>query len=142
MAKLTNGCDSDSLGGVSGLINGTAWVNTYDSTSYSKTAIDATSTLSNDLDSVKQQAQYNDVRITQAEIQLYDIREQVKEALAIIKHPGLIANRVLDKLDQFIAKHKKDMFDSNNNMVEIIEIKDLEDAISQLREVIKNGVQH
>ena len=142
MAKLTNGCDSDSLAGVSGLINGTAWVNTYDSTSYSKTSIDATSTLSNDLDSVKQQAQYNDVRITQAEIQLYDIREQVKEALAIIKHPGLIANRVLDKLDQFIAKHKKDMFDSNNNIVEIIELKDLEDAISQLREVIKNGVQH
>lgn len=94
-----------------------------------------------DIEEIKNVTQIHDVRISQQDMQIYEIREQVKEALAIIHHPGLISNRVLDKLDQFIAKNKKVLTDKHGGTIEVIDIRDLGTAIQKLREVIRNGIE-
>lgn len=91
-----------------------------------------------DIDKLKDVTQIHDIRICQQEKQIYDIHEQVKEALMIVKYPGLIANRVLDKVDSFIAKHKKVLTDSTGTTIEMVEVSQLNEMVKQLREVIKN----
>lgn len=54
-------------------------------------------------------------------------------------HPGLIANRMLDKVDSFIAKHKKVLTDKQGLTTEMVEVSHLNEMVRQLREVIKNG---
>ena len=56
----------------------------------------------------------------------------------IVKYPGLIANRVLDKVDSFIAKHKKMLTDNQGLTTEVVEVSHLNEMVKQLREVIKN----
>lgn len=91
-----------------------------------------------DIDKLKDITQIHDIRICQHEKEIYDIHEQVKEALMIVKYPGLIANRVLDKVDSFIAKHKKVITDSTGTTIEMVEVSHLNKMMKQLREVIKN----
>ena len=91
-----------------------------------------------DIDRLKDVTQIHDIRICQHEKQIYDIHEQVKEALMIVKYPGLIANRVLDKVDAFIAKHKKVITDYTGSKIEMVEVSQLNEMVKQLREVIKN----
>lgn len=91
-----------------------------------------------DIDKLKDVTQIHDIRICQQEKEIYDIHEQVKEALMIVKYPGLIANRVLDKVDAFIAKHKKKLTDYTGYSVDVVEVSDLNEMVKQLREVIKN----
>lgn len=91
-----------------------------------------------DIDKLKDVTQIHDIRICQQEKQIYDIHEQVKEALMIVKYPGLIANRVLDKVDSFIAKHKKVLTDYTGTTIEMVEVSQLNEMVKQLREVIKN----
>ena len=91
-----------------------------------------------DIDKLKDVTQIHDMRICQHENEIYKISEQVKEALMIVKYPGLIANRVLDKVDAFIAKHKKKLTDYTGYSVDVVEVSDLNEMVKQLREVIKN----
>lgn len=91
-----------------------------------------------DIDKLKDVTQTHDIRICQQENEIYKISEQVKEALMIVKYPGLIANRVLDKVDAFIAKHKKKLTDYTGYSVDVVEVSDLNEMVKQLREVIKN----
>ena len=93
----------------------------------------------NDIETLKDVTKTQEVMLTQFNNQLYDIREQVKEALMIIKYPGLIANRVLDKVDSFIAKHKRVLTDSTGAKIEMVEVSRLNEMVEQLREVVKNG---
>ena len=91
-----------------------------------------------DIDKLKDVTQIHDIRICQQENEIYKISEQVKEALMIVKYPGLIANRVLDKVDSFIAKHKKKLTDYTGYSADVVEVSDLNEMVKQLREVIKN----
>ena len=91
-----------------------------------------------DIDKLKDVTQIHDIRICQQEKEIYDIHEQVKEALMIVKYPGLKANRVLDKVDSFIAKHKKKLTDYTGYSADVVEVSDLNEMMKQLREVIKN----
>ena len=91
-----------------------------------------------DIDKLKDVTQTHDIRICQQENEIYKISEQVKEALMIVKYPGLIANRVLDKVDSFIAKHKKMLTDNQGLTTEVVEVSHLNEMVKQLREVIKN----
>lgn len=91
-----------------------------------------------DIDKLKDVTQTHDIRICQQDNKIYEISEQVKEALMIVKYPGLIANRVLDKVDAFIAKHKKKLTDYTGYSVDVVEVSDLNEMVKQLREVIKN----
>lgn len=91
-----------------------------------------------DIDKLKDVTQIHDIRICQQDNKIYEISEQVKEALMIVKYPGLIANRVLDKVDAFIAKHKKKLTDYTGYSVDVVEVSDLNEMVKQLREVIKN----
>ena len=83
--------------------------------------------------------QMHDMRIHSQDREIYEIREQVKEALMIVKYPGLIANRMLDKVDSFIAKHKRVLTDSKGTKTEMVEVSRLNEMMRQLREVVKNG---
>ena len=103
-----------------------------------KDIIDKNAEHDEQIQNLKDIVNVNEVRLLDHEMKLNEIRNKVEETLMIVKYPGLIANRVLDKLDAFIAKHKKGVTDSNGNFVDIIELKDLNDALKQLREVIKN----
>ena len=91
-----------------------------------------------DIEKLKDVTQIHDIRICQQENEIYKISEQVKEALMIVKYPGLIANRVLDKVDAFIAKHKKVITDYTGANIEMVEVSQLNEMVKQLREVIKN----
>ena len=91
-----------------------------------------------DIDKLKDVTQIHDIRICQQEKEIYDIHEQVKEALMIVKYPGLIANRVLDKVDAFIAKYKRVITDYTGANIEIVDVSLLNEMVKQLREVIKN----
>ena len=93
-----------------------------------------------DIEDMKNITQMHDMRICQQDREIYEIREKVKEALAIVQYPGLIANRMLDKLCEFVAKHKKVLTDKKTGVTtEMIEVSDLAGAIDKIREVIKNG---
>ena len=91
-----------------------------------------------DIDNLKDVTQIHDIRICQQDNEIYKISEQVKEALMIVKYPGLIANRVLDKVDSFIAKHKKKLTDYTGANIEMVDVSLLNEMVKQLREVIKN----
>lgn len=92
-----------------------------------------------DIEEIKNITQLHDIRICQQDREIYDIREKVKEALAVLHHPGLIANRVLDKVDSFITKYKKVLTDKQGVTTEMVEVSKLNEMVKQLREVIKNG---
>lgn len=92
-----------------------------------------------DIESLKNATAGLDCRMQNIDGQVYEIREKVEEALAIMKYPGLIANRMLDKVDSFIAKYKRVLTDSTGTKIEIVEVSRLNEMIRQLREVVKNG---
>ena len=92
-----------------------------------------------DIQRIMDVTQMHDMRIHSQDREIYNIREQVKEALMIVKYPGLIANRMLDKVDSFIAKHKKVLTDKQGLTTEMVEVSQLNEMVRQLREVIKNG---
>ena len=91
-----------------------------------------------DIQRIMDVTQMHDMRICSQDREIYEIREQVKEALMIVKYPGLIANRMLDKVDSFIAKHKKVLTDKQGLTTEMVEVSQLNEMVRQLREVIKN----
>ncbi len=93
----------------------------------------------NEIESLKNTTAGLDCRTHNIEGQMYEIREKVEEALTIMKYPGLIANRMLDKVDSFIAKHKKVLTDSTGTKIEMVEVSRLNEMMRQLREVVKNG---
>ena len=95
--------------------------------------------IDNDVNHLKELGQINEMRINEHDRRIYDIEEKVKEALLIMKHPGIIANRVLDKVDSFISKHKKTLTDKQGQTVEMVEVSKLDEMMRLLREVIKNG---
>lgn len=114
----------------------------YTISPYTTTTLDnivSTKAEASDLQEVKDITQMHDMKLYDHDRQLYEIRESVKEALAIMKHPGLIANRVLDKVDSFIAKHKRVLTDSTGTKIEMVEVSRLNEMMKQLREVVKNG---
>lgn len=92
-----------------------------------------------DIQRIMDVTQMHDIKICEQDREIYEIREQVKEALMIVKYPGLIANRMLDKVDSFIAKHKKVLTDKQGLTTEMVEVSQLNEMVRQLREVIKNG---
>lgn len=94
---------------------------------------------SEDLECLKDVVNHIGMKESQHDREIYEIREEVKEALAIVKYPGLIANRVLDKVDSFIAKYKKVLTDKQGLTTEMVEVSKLNEMIKQLRGVIKNG---
>lgn len=91
-----------------------------------------------DIQRIMDVTQMHDIKICEQDREIYEIREQVKEALMIVKYPGLIANRMLDKVDSFIAKHKKVLTDKQGLTTEMVEVSQLNEMVRQLREVIKN----
>ena len=95
--------------------------------------------IDNDVNHLKELGQINEMRINEHDRRIYDIEEKVKEALLIMKHPGIIANRVLDKMSEFIASKKTKISDGQGLEVDIVTVHDLNNAIEKLREVIKNG---
>lgn len=92
-----------------------------------------------DIEDIKNVTQIHDMRISQQDREIYDLREKVKEALAVLHHPGLIANRMLDKAESFIHTYKSVLTDKNGQTVEMIEVSKLNTMIEKLREAIKNG---
>ena len=88
---------------------------------------------------VKDIVQVHESRINCQDQRIYEVEERVKEALMIVKYPGLIANRVLDKVDSFISKHKKTLTDKQGQTVEMVEVSKLDEMVRLLREVVKNG---
>lgn len=92
-----------------------------------------------DIQRIMDVTQMHEIKLCEQDREIYDIREQVKEALMIVKYPGLIANRMLDKVDSFIAKHKKVLTDKQGLTTEMVEVSHLNEMVRQLREVIKNG---
>lgn len=95
--------------------------------------------ISDDLTDIRDKQTYQECKIYEHDRQLSDIQERVKEALMIVKYPGLIANRMLDKVDSFIAKHKRVLTDSTGTKIEMVEVSRLNEMVKQLREVVKNG---
>ena len=93
----------------------------------------------NDIQDIRNVTQIHDMRISQQDREIYDLREKVKEALAVLHHPGLIANRMLDKAESFIHTYKSVLTDKNGQTVEMIEVSKLNTMIEKLREAIKNG---
>ena len=91
-----------------------------------------------DIDKLKDVTQIHDIRICQQENEIYKISEQVKEALMIVKYPGLIANMVLDKVNAFITKYKRVITDYTGANIEMVDVSLLNEMVKQLREVIKN----
>lgn len=92
-----------------------------------------------DIQRIMDVTQMHEIKLCEQDREIYEIREQVKEALMIVKYPGLIANRMLDKVDSFIAKHKKVLTDKQGLTTEMVEVSQLNEMVRQLREVIKNG---
>lgn len=68
-----------------------------------------------------------------------DLRQQMQDALKVLTTPGLIADKALDKLLQFITKHKKTLTDKSGTTIEMISIPKLTEAIERIREVLNNG---
>ena len=93
----------------------------------------------NDIQDIRNVTQIHDMRLSQQDREIYDLREKVKEALAVLHHPGLIANRMLDKAESFIHTYKSVLTDKNGQTVEMIEVSKLNTMIEKLREAIKNG---
>ena len=93
-----------------------------------------------DIESLKDATVNLNCRMHNIDGQMWEIREKIEEALAIMKYPGLIANRLLDKVDQFIAKYKKVFTEkSSGKTLEVVEVSQLEGMMRELREVVKNG---
>lgn len=117
----------------------TVQLNTYVKKDAFQEAIDLSVENKNDINNIKEITQIHDMRLSQQDREIYDLREKVKEALAVLHHPGLIANRMLDKAEDFIQTYKNVLTDSNGQTVEMIEVSKLKTMIEKLREAIKNG---
>ena len=117
----------------------TVQLDTYVKKDAFQDAIDLSVENKNDINNIKEITQIHDMRISQQDREIYDLREKVKEALAVLHHPGLIANRMLDKAEDFIQTYKNVLTDSNGQTVEMIEVSKLKTMIEKLREAIKNG---
>lgn len=94
---------------------------------------------SEDLECLKDVVNHIGMKESQHDREIYEIREEVKEALAIVKYPGLIANRVLDKIEDFIESRKKAMTTPQGLTTEVLSVSELRSALKTLREVVKNG---
>ena len=131
--------NSINLNGESLQLATTVQLDTYVKKDAFQDAIDLSVENKNDINNIKEITQIHDMRISQQDREIYDLREKVKEALAILHHPGLIANRMLDKAEDFIQTYKNVLTNSNGQTVEMIEVSKLKTMIEKLREAIKNG---
>lgn len=117
----------------------TVQLDTYVKKDAFQEAIDLSVENKNDINNIKEITQIHDMRLSQQDREIYDLREKVREALAVLHHPGLIANRMLDKAESFIHTYKSVLTDKNGQTVEMIEVSKLNTMIEKLREAIKNG---
>lgn len=113
---------------------------TISTTNTSKQLNDNLEEQQKDIESLKNAMTGLNCRVNNQDNRMWEIQEQIQEALAIMRYPGLIANRMLDKVEQFISKYKKVFTDKKSGKtLEIVEVSQLEGMVRELREVVKNG---
>ena len=66
----------------------TVQLDTYVKKDAFQEAIDLSVENKNDINNIKEITQIHDMRLSQQDREIYDLREKVKEALAVLHHPG------------------------------------------------------